>query len=1521
MKFFLAIITILFIGRFVSAQIPNTCFKSNIINSNNIFPGGQSLEKEVMAYEDFNNDGYRDIITAGLNKFVILYGSANGTFGLPIQVNYMSTGSGALSMTVADFNSDGIKDIAVGMDFGGNNVKIFLGSGVGTFGNAYNYASTSPNDMISGDFNADGKIDLVIAGASGNGSIPNNVSVMLGNGNGSFTASQTYTTGGNGDYSTKLVSADFNQDSKPDLAVTNYGNDVSVFLHAASGASFLSPVSYTTGAFPRDLQVADLNSDGFKDIVVCSLVNAAVTNNNFGILYGSSTGTFSSLTTYTTIIQNTSNAVKVVVGDYNGDNKDDIIAIHSTDTYGSSNYTADSYFNIFLGAGTGNFYGEKQFKNIKGYFPAKVFKSDANNDGKLDLMILGFNIGNNEVALFNILGIGNGDFVSGNVTPNPDFTFLQVLSEDINGDGDLDLVTMDAYSTQIPGYPATLTYSIGVRANDGTGSFSTTDYYPDILIGSRLFINDYNGDGKKDIATFNGTSVRMFLGNGDDTFSPQAVASFTPCAGFGPGFMGVYKTADFNEDGIGDILALSNNGGYALFVLYGDATGHFTSSCVGINVSNYNMIVEDFNNDGHKDILNFDGAGFKTFLGTGAGTFSAATNTAFTLNYMQYLKASDFNNDGFKDILFSSSSGTNVFTTMLGNGTGSFTAVTTHTTPYSITQSNSAHKIDDYNHDGNMDIAFASPTPQKICIMLGTGSGAFVPDAAPYNTVNNSAGNGIIIESGDYNSDGLIDIYTLTSNVFSFMYNGISNISLTSANSICKGGSTTISATGASTYSWSTGSTANNIFVNPSLTTVYSVTSTPVFAGCINIAAKNLLVSPNPTLSVISNPAIACFNSTTTLSASGALTYSWTTGSTSSTTVITPLSTSIYTVTGFNTTICSNTATIAVLVNPSPTLSVNSGSICSGQIFTINPSGASTYSYSSNSSTVSPVTNATYTVTGTDINGCTGTAVSSVSVNPTPTITVNSGSVCPGRTFTINPSGALTYTYSNGSYTVTPSSNSIYTITGTGANGCVNLIGAISSVGISTVVPNIMVNSGSICVGQTFTINPSGTNTYTYSSVSNTVAPTANSTYTVTGTDLNGCVNSIGAISSVTVNAPPSLTATQNASVCVGTSTVLNVSGANTYSWTTGATTSSITINPTTNTTYTVTGTDLNNCSSTQTVAVTVNQTCQDVWPGDANSDGTADNFDVLELGLHFTQTGPARAITSNAWQPHVSNNWIGNISNGKNINHADCNGDGTINLNDSLAIYTNYGLTHAFKQPEQTATDPQLSIVPDQTLVNKGNWGTSSVFLGKPSAPITSINGLGFTVTFDQNLIDANSFYIEYPSSFLNASNQNLKFSKRDFANGKLYTATTHTITGNVYGNGKIAVLHYKIKSTLTTDEVLHIGIVQAKQSNDAGILTSLTAGTATVAAIGASVGMDELSGNSIGIFPNPASAFVIIHSSTSLEKIELLSITGQIILTEKISGNQHQLNLADVANGVYFVVVHDADQKVTRKKIVVQH
>lgn len=377
-----------------------------------------------------------------------------------------------------------------------------------------------------------------------------------------------------------------------------------------------------------------------------------------------------------------------------------------------------------------------------------------------------------------------------------------------------------------------------------------------------------------------------------------------------------------------------------------------------------------------------------------------------------------------------------------------------------------------------------------------------------------------------------------------------------------------------------------------------------------SVTPANLAITVGSTVS----NSVICSGNSTTLSGTGANTYVWTGGVTNAV-AFAPTVTNTYTVTGTNTlTGCTNTAVSSVTVNSLPTVSVNSGPICAGQSFTMVPAGASTYIYSNGTDVVTPLANDSYTVTGTDANGCENTAVSSVTVNALPVIVSESGSVtvCGDATgtFSINATNAAQYEwgYSNGGsttmidgsygetgYTTTvmqiPTLQSEgwngYDITCllTSAEGCT----VVSSPKTITVnqLPSVSVNSGAICAGQSFTIVPTGATTYTYSNGTDIVTPSANDSYTVTGTDANGCENT--AVSTVTVNALPVLTAvTNNTLLCAGQTATLTVSGATTYTWSTTANTTTVAVSPTVQTTYTVNGTDANGCSNNTTVTQNV---------------------------------------------------------------------------------------------------------------------------------------------------------------------------------------------------------------------------------------------------------------------------------------------------------------------------------------------
>jgi Secretion system C-terminal sorting domain len=454
-------------------------------------------------------------------------------------------------------------------------------------------------------------------------------------------------------------------------------------------------------------------------------------------------------------------------------------------------------------------------------------------------------------------------------------------------------------------------------------------------------------------------------------------------------------------------------------------------------------------------------------------------------------------------------------------------------------------------------------------ICLGN-SFTMIPSGA--STYVYSSGSPIVSPTSNtsYNVVGTSALGCTNTAISSVTVNSLPVITVNSG-AICLGNSFTMIPGGATTYTFSSGSAV----VSPITNSSYNVTGTNA-NGCVSASAavSNVTVNALPVLSV--NSGAICAGDSFTMSPSGATTYTFSSGSP----VVTPATNSSYNVTGTDVNGCvSAVAAVSnVTVNALPTISVNSGAICAGDSFTMTPSGAVTYSYSSGSDVVTPAANASYIVTGVSAEGCTNTAVSNVTVNALPIISVNSGAICAGDSYTMNPSGASTYTFSNGNAVVTPSANTSYTVFGTDVNGCVSNVAAVSSVTVNT-LPSITVNSGIICAGDSFTMNPSGATTYTFSSGSPVVSPIANTSYSVSGTDLNGCVSSIFAVSDVTVNALPTLVATSdNTLLCSGQTAILTVIGATSYTWNTSAVSNSISVTPSVTTVYSVNGTDTNGC-------------------------------------------------------------------------------------------------------------------------------------------------------------------------------------------------------------------------------------------------------------------------------------------------------------------------------------------------------
>jgi hypothetical protein len=226
------------------------------------------------------------------------------------------------------------------------------------------------------------------------------------------------------------------------------------------------------------------------------------------------------------------------------------------------------------------------------------------------------------------------------------------------------------------------------------------------------------------------------------------------------------------------------------------------------------------------------------------------------------------------------------------------------------------------------------------------------------------------------------------------------------------------------------------------------------------------------------------------------------------------------------------------------------------------------------------------------LNNCSGAPVQPGSISGP--LTICNGSA---GTYSVGQvSGTTSYTWSLPSgWSGTSTSNTISTTSGSSGNITVAASNACGTSSVQTLsvtvnpLPTITVNSGSICSGSSFTISLGGASTYTIQGGSAVVSPTANTSYSVTGTSSAGCTSSALAISNVTVNPLPTISVSSSTNqLCIGSAATLSATGASSYTWNPSGTGSSIVISPTVNTTYTITGTDANGCQNTTTITQNV---------------------------------------------------------------------------------------------------------------------------------------------------------------------------------------------------------------------------------------------------------------------------------------------------------------------------------------------
>ncbi|MFN5675219.1 MAG: gliding motility-associated C-terminal domain-containing protein, partial [Bacteroidota bacterium] len=414
---------------------------------------------------------------------------------------------------------------------------------------------------------------------------------------------------------------------------------------------------------------------------------------------------------------------------------------------------------------------------------------------------------------------------------------------------------------------------------------------------------------------------------------------------------------------------------------------------------------------------------------------------------------------------------------------------------------------------------------------------------------------------------------------------------------LCTGQTITLTANGATTYTWSTNSNLGSIAVAPTSNITYSLSGTSA-AGCVGStgATQAVTVYSLPVVSITGTNAL-CSGQSINLTASGANTYTWSTSSNLSSISVAPLSNITYTLNGTSTAGCISAAaaSLAVTVNTLPVVSISgTNALCTGQTITLTAIGATSYSWNHGPLTatcaVNPISNSSFVVTGKTSLGCTSApATIAISVFSLPIVSINGAStLCAGDNLTLTANGANTYTWFNGSNTssllLSPPSNTFFTLNGTSSNGCQNLNTSTLSVSVFN-RPNITITgTNALCSGQTINLTANGANSYTWSTGSNfnsiTISPTINTTYSVSGTNTLGCTSNSLAVLAVNVYSLPIVSIAGTNTICFGQLAQLTAAGANSYTWSNGANTNSINVSPIANFTYGVIGSNLNGCLS-----------------------------------------------------------------------------------------------------------------------------------------------------------------------------------------------------------------------------------------------------------------------------------------------------------------------------------------------------
>jgi hypothetical protein len=633
-------------------------------------------------------------------------------------------GDDAIDADAADLNGDGLSDIVTASRGG---ISVLLRRADGSFDPevAYGALGTVGETVRLGDFNRDGSVDVVYYSV---GAGATQICVQLGYGDGSFAppvgfASDLSTGGGSIGGSRSLAVADLNRDRIPDLI--HVSGDFTIHVLWGNGDATFSPGPVINTGRPESLHAADLDADGFTDLLVFGILRDGVT-----AILARDGGVLEAMPP----VELSGAEPGLATGDIDGDGHVDVTAVRRASPGGIV---------VLLGHGDGTF---QAAPGIDSGLPSKAcVTGDFNGDGRDDVATLPYNSNLDPASLELHLATADGSLSAARSTPAAR-TSTWALVLDLNGDGCLDLVSNAARR------------GLGCYFGNGDGSFGSAHVVPlQIPSFGVLALARFDGDPDLDIVTRGVRSDRLVLrflpGHGDGTFGeggsfeisfPEAIA---------------LTAADVNGDGRLDLAVNLGRDDHALDILLGDGAGGFGSPLnVEIGMAPSDIEFADFNLDGRLDLAVSNAccteSGARVVFGNGDGTFGAPVYVFHTRNTPS-IAAGDLDGDGAPDLVIpegigpgGSGNGHTIFL-FLNDGHGAFRAAGQYETPIGI----SDVTIADQDRDGRMDILVK--TRSQVSLFLGTGAGGFA-DRRDFDVGRGISG----LFVGDLDGSGSLDVAT-----------------------------------------------------------------------------------------------------------------------------------------------------------------------------------------------------------------------------------------------------------------------------------------------------------------------------------------------------------------------------------------------------------------------------------------------------------------------------------------------------------------------------------------------------------------------------------------------------------------------------------------------------------------------------------------------------------------------------------------------------------------------------------------